>query len=123
MASHSPYEPPRADLIGVDPALSGLPIEGALRPEVRVRLLCGFLALLTLWFAYDGWLNTDPELLPHRTFNRVGTVLLGVWSIATAMLSVRVERTVRARRSSLMALSFLSPAGDSISVATVPWMW
>ncbi len=31
---------------------------------------------LTLWFGYDGWLNDDPEMLEHVTFNRVGFGLL-----------------------------------------------
>jgi len=31
---------------------------------------------LTLWFGYDAWLNNDPEMLEHLTFNRVGFAIL-----------------------------------------------
>lgn len=31
---------------------------------------------LTLWFGYDAWLNSDPEMLEHLTFNRVGFAIL-----------------------------------------------
>ena len=29
-----------------------------------------------LWFGYDGWLNSDPEMQEHKTFNQVGFALL-----------------------------------------------
>ena len=29
------------------------------------------LVAFTLWFGYDGFLTTDPEMLEHRTFNRI----------------------------------------------------
>jgi hypothetical protein len=32
-----------------------------------VLLLAGL-----LWFGYDGWINTDPDMLEHQTFNRYG---------------------------------------------------
>jgi hypothetical protein len=31
---------------------------------------------LTLWFGYDGWINQDPDMLEHLTFNRVGAGVL-----------------------------------------------
>jgi hypothetical protein len=37
---------------------------------------------LALWFGYDGWINQDPDMLEHVTFNRVGfgvLVALGSW--------------------------------------------
>lgn len=35
---------------------------------------------LMVWFGYDGWINMDPEMLEHRTFNRggFGLLLIGV---------------------------------------------
>ena len=39
---------------------------------LKIRLLCG----LMLWFGYDGFINTDPEMMEHRTFNQVGFGLL-----------------------------------------------
>ena len=29
------------------------------------------LVAFTLWFGYDGFLTTDPEMLEHRAFNRI----------------------------------------------------
>jgi hypothetical protein len=37
---------------------------------------------LAIWFGYDGWLNQDPKMQEHLTFNRVGfgvLVLAGTW--------------------------------------------
>jgi hypothetical protein len=31
---------------------------------------------LTLWFGYDGFINQDPDMLEHLTFNRVGFAVL-----------------------------------------------
>jgi hypothetical protein len=36
---------------------------------------------LTLWFGYDGFLNSDPDMLEHLTFNRVGFAALFTASI------------------------------------------
>ncbi|MBW2229787.1 MAG: hypothetical protein JRG92_04465 [Deltaproteobacteria bacterium] len=36
-----------------------------------VLLLAGM-----IWFGYDGWINADPDMLEHRTFNRVGFAIL-----------------------------------------------
>ena len=29
------------------------------------------LVAFTLWFGFDGFVTTDPEMLEHRTFNRI----------------------------------------------------
>jgi hypothetical protein len=34
------------------------------------------LVVLFLWFAWDGWFTTDPEMVQHQAFNRVGSGLL-----------------------------------------------
>ena len=31
-----------------------------------------------LWFGYDGWIETDPEMLEHRGFNRIGFAVLSI---------------------------------------------
>lgn len=36
---------------------------------------------LTLWFGYDGFINTDPDMLEHGTFNRVGFGVLLIAAI------------------------------------------
>jgi len=33
---------------------------------------------LALWFGYDGFINQDPDMLEHLTFNRVGFVALAI---------------------------------------------
>lgn len=40
---------------------------------------------LTLWFGYDGWLNTDENMLEHVTFNRVGFGVLLLGAIYTGI--------------------------------------
>ncbi len=47
---------------------------------------------LALWFGYDGWINQDPEMLEHVTFNRVGfavLVALGSWFTFQALRDKR----------------------------------
>jgi hypothetical protein len=51
-------------------------------------LLCG----LMLWFGYDGWLNTDPEMMEHRTFNRVGFAFLSAGTIYFGLKGYREWR-------------------------------
>ncbi len=34
------------------------------------------LVAFTLWFGYDGFLTTDPEMLEHQTFNRIMYLLM-----------------------------------------------
>jgi hypothetical protein len=43
--------------------------------------LPAILAGLCVWFGYDGFINQDPEMLEHLSFNRGGFALL---SVATA---------------------------------------
>jgi hypothetical protein len=31
-----------------------------------------------VWFVRDGWFNDDPKMLEHLTFNRWGTVVVGL---------------------------------------------
>lgn len=33
-----------------------------------------------VWFGYDGWINTDPDMLEHQTFNRYGFGVLLILS-------------------------------------------
>ncbi len=120
----SPYTPPNANLLSADSTLqSDLPIEGLLQPHHRLGVFTGFFILLIPWFAYDGWLNTDPAMVEHLTFNRIGTGVLVILAIACWNLVARVKTSVSERCSSAGALVFLSPDATSIRVATVPWLW
>ncbi len=40
--------------------------------------LPALLFLGMLWFGYDGWINQDPDMLEHKTFNQVGSGILTV---------------------------------------------
>ncbi len=49
---------------------------------------------LSIWFGYDGWLNQDPEMLEHVTFNRYGfglLVVLGVYFTIQGVREMRAE--------------------------------
>ena len=55
-----------------DPERRGPPPNPIHHPLFLPVLLIAF----TLWFGYDGFLTTDPEMLEHRTFNRVMYLLM-----------------------------------------------
>ena len=43
---------------------------------------------LAVWFGYDGWINQDPDMLEHLTFNRWGfgvLVVLGIYFTIQAL--------------------------------------
>jgi hypothetical protein len=44
---------------------------------------------LAIWFGYDGWLNSDPDMAEHITFNRVG---FGVLVLAGTYYTVQALR-------------------------------
>lgn len=62
----------------------------AIRSLITLALWC--------WFAYDAWLNTDPEMQKHKAFNTVGAIILGVLltyfliMLSSAALAVRREQ-------------------------------
>ncbi len=58
-------------------------IESGTSKERRIRVLLVFVACLFFagWFGYDGWINQDPEMLEHITFNRYGTGVLLVLAL------------------------------------------
>jgi hypothetical protein len=49
---------------------------------------------MALWFGYDGWINQDPGMLEHVTFNRGGfavLVVLGIYFTVKAVREMREE--------------------------------
>ena len=44
---------------------------------------------LAAWFGYDGWINQDPDMLEHITFNRWGFGILVVLGIYFTVQSLR----------------------------------
>ena len=51
------------------------------------------LAGLTIWFTYDGWFSTDPDLQDDLLFNRVGAV---VWAVGAAWFGWKAFKSERA---------------------------
>lgn len=52
---------------------------------------------LAAWFGYDGWINQDPDMLEHRTFNQVGFAVLVVLGLYFTVQSVREMRSGASR--------------------------
>lgn len=50
---------------------------------------------LALWFGYDGWINQDPEMMEHQTFNQVGFAVLVALGLYFTVQSVREMRSPR----------------------------
>jgi len=47
---------------------------------------------LAVWFGYDGWINQDPGMLEHVTFNRWGFGILVVLGVYFTIQSIREVR-------------------------------
>ena len=47
---------------------------------------------MALWFGYDGFLNQDPDMLEHLTFNRGGFAVLVVLGIYFTVQAIREKR-------------------------------
>ena len=48
-----------------------------------------------LWFFWDGFINTDPKMMEHRTFNQIGfavTAAISVWLVPRRMREWREEK-------------------------------
>ncbi len=61
-----------------DPADEEGPVE---TPFDHPLFLPVILVGLSLWFFYDGFINQDPDMLEHLTFNRGGFAILSVAAV------------------------------------------
>lgn len=50
---------------------------------------------MTIWFGYDGFINQDPDMLEHLTFNRWG---FGALALATVWFGRKGLAEMRARK-------------------------
>lgn len=50
------------------------------------------LVAFSLWFFYDGFLTTDPDMLEHQTFNRVMFGLTAVFCLRVVPRGIREYR-------------------------------
>ncbi len=60
-------------------------------PEISPYIFPLALAGMGLWFSYDGWLSTDPDMQEHLMFNRVGSVILLPWAVIDFFRTWRSE--------------------------------
>jgi hypothetical protein len=50
-------------------------------PEIGPYVFPTLLAIFGLWFLYDGWFTSNPEMQEHQLFNRIGSLILLSWAI------------------------------------------
>ena len=60
-------------------------------PEISPYLFPVLLAVIGIWFFYDGWLSTEPDMQEHLMFNRVGSVILLPWAVIDFFRTWRSE--------------------------------
>jgi hypothetical protein len=58
--------------------------------------LPALLFAFALWFGYDGFLNDDPEMMEHQTFNRV---FFAVWVVLLGYYGYRGLQEMREDRA------------------------
>ena len=58
------------------PDQDGVPTGPASTPLDHPYFLPFILGGMSIWFGYDGFINQDPEMLEHQSFNRIGFAIL-----------------------------------------------
>jgi hypothetical protein len=66
-------------------------------PQISPYLFPVGLFCFGLWFFYDGWITTNPDMLEHLMFNRVGSVVLLGWAAVDFVRTRKREREYRER--------------------------
>ncbi len=61
-------------------------------PPLSPYLFPTLLAMFGAWCFYDGWLNTDPEMMEHALFNQVGSAILIPWAIYDFFKTKKIEK-------------------------------
>lgn len=67
-------------------------------PQISPYLFPIGLFCFGLWFFYDGWISTDPEMQEHLLFNRIGSAILLPWSVIDFFKTRKSEREYKARQ-------------------------
>jgi len=67
-------------------------------PQISPYLFPIGLFCFGLWFFYDGWISTDPDMQEHLLFNRIGSVILLPWSVIDFFKTRKGEREYKARQ-------------------------
>ena len=79
------------------PARRGPPPNPLYHPLFLPILLIAF----SLWFGYDGFVNTDPEMLEHQTFNRIMFAIMlpiCVWMVPRGIREFREDQARAAEK-------------------------
>ena len=61
------------------------------------------LIAFSLWFGYDGFLTSDPDMLKHQTFNRVMFAIMlpmCIWMVPRGIREFRAEQAAAANKHS-----------------------
>jgi hypothetical protein len=66
-------------------------------PQVSPYLFPIGLFCFGLWFFYDGWISTDPDMQEHLMFNRVGSAILLPWAVIDFFRTHKSEKEYKAR--------------------------
>ncbi len=64
-------------------------------PEINPFVFPIALAIMGIWFFYDGWLSTDPDMQGHLMFNRIGSGILLPWAVIDFFRTWRSEKEYR----------------------------
>lgn len=67
-------------------------------PQISPYLFPFMLFCFGLWFFYDGWISTDPDMQEHLMFNRVGSVILLGWAVIDFFRTHRIEKEYTVRQ-------------------------
>jgi len=91
--------PDAAAASGSRPERRGPPPNPLYHPLFLPTLLIAF----SLWFGYDGFLTTDPDMLKHQTFNRVMfgiMVPICIWMVPRGIREFRDDQARAAKQQS-----------------------
>jgi hypothetical protein len=58
-----------------------------------------------LWFGYDGFLTSDPDMLEHQTFNRGGFAVLALLTLYYGYKGLKEYREDRAQAQDVSGVS------------------
>jgi hypothetical protein len=66
-------------------------------PQISPYLFPIGLFCFGLWFFYDGWISTNPDMQEHLMFNRVGSAILLPWAVIDFIRTRKAEREYKKR--------------------------
>lgn len=70
-------------------------------PQISPYLFPIGLFCFGLWFFYDGWISTNPDMQEHLMFNRIGSAILLPWALIDFFRTHKSEKEYKAREKAL----------------------